>query len=264
MHSNVVSIREQDGSVVQLETYETLPSTARLAKQYAKEGYPDRYAVFSERQIRSSVTGGKTSEVETEYGMFMSLILRPSFFPSQAALLGAMTATAAAIGLQEHTEKRIGLGWVSDIYCEGVKIGGCTLEGKLDNFTTYEYVIVNFAVRLDSNNFPPMLTDMVRKVFESENTSISMIIARSILSKFLYFYSSFKTQRTFMDLYNEKFILRGKKIRYGNESKKKSCKVLGVDSESGALIVSMKNGDVLHVTSPQHVVIPRHIKTKEK
>ena len=76
MSIKTVSIREQDGSVVQLEIYEKLPSVARLAKKYAEAGYPDRYAVFSERQTRSGMTGGKASESETEYGMFLSLILR--------------------------------------------------------------------------------------------------------------------------------------------------------------------------------------------
>ena len=263
MSSGTVSIREQDGSVVQLEIYETLPSVARLAKKYAEKGYPDRYAVFSERQMRSALTGSKLNESETEYGMFLSLILRPSIFPSQAALLGAMTATAMAQGLQEHTTKNLGIGWVSDIYCDGVKIGASSLEGKLDNFTTYEYIIVNFAAKLDSENFPPMLADMVRKVFESENTSISMIIARSILSKFLAFYSTFKTNNSFMDKYNELFVLRGQRIRHGVDQKKKLCKVLGVDMETGALIIATRSGDVKTVTSPTQVTIPKRIRLKK-
>jgi hypothetical protein len=42
--------------------------------------------------------------------------------------------------------KEIGIGWISDIFCDGVKIGGATIEGKLESRTSYEYLILSFAV----------------------------------------------------------------------------------------------------------------------
>jgi hypothetical protein len=41
-------MRASDGSVVKLECHNALPSTAKLAREYAKRGYPDRYVVFAE------------------------------------------------------------------------------------------------------------------------------------------------------------------------------------------------------------------------
>ena len=79
-----VSIRESDGNILKLEIHDELQSTAELAKKYALEGYPDRYVVFTHRQQRSSLTGGKVGDTAYEEGVFMSMILRPSIFPSQA------------------------------------------------------------------------------------------------------------------------------------------------------------------------------------
>lgn len=265
---NVISIRESDGNIVKLEIHDELHSTTRLAREYARAGYPDRYAVFSRRQMSRSLTGGDAKDEKIKdgdnyvEGMFLSLILRPSFFPSQAATLGAMTAVSLISALEEHTECSLGLGWVSDLFCEGEKIGSTSIEGKLDSFTAYEYIIVTFAVRLSKESFPPRLTDMIKQVFESENTSISMIIARNVLSKFFRYYPYLKSSNKFMDEYKNKFILRGKRIKLTAGEKKESCKVLGVDTATSALIVEASDGRVIHVTTPNSVTLPKRIRGK--
>ena len=108
------------------------------------------------------------------------------------------------------------------------------------------------------------LTDMIKKVFESENTSISMIIARNVLSKFFRYYPTIKSSAKFMDIYKNKFILRGKRIKYESGQRRESCKVLGVDAASGALIVEVAGGGVRHITSPTTVTIPKKIKLKRQ
>ena len=264
VEKKIVSIRESDGNIVKLELHDELASTTALAREYAHAGYPDRYAVFATRQNKSPLTGAKAGEDGTECGMFLSIILRPSFFPSQASTLGALTAVSLITALEEHTERRLGLGWVSDLYCEGEKIGSCSTEGMLDSHTAYEYIIVTFAVRLNRDAFPPRLTDMIKKVFESENTSIEMIIARNVLSKFFRYYPTIKSSAKFMDIYKNKFILRGKRIKYNALGTREGCKVLGVDATTGALIVELRGGKIRTITSPTMVTIPKKIRLKRQ
>jgi BirA family biotin operon repressor/biotin-[acetyl-CoA-carboxylase] ligase len=224
--------------------------------------------VFSRRQRSRSLTGGDSNDEKIKdgdgyvEGMFLSLILRPSFFPSQAATLGAMTAVSLITALEEHTEASLGLGWVSDIFCEGEKIGATSIEGKLDSFTAYEYIIVTFAVRLSKDSFPPRLTDMIKQVFESENTSISMIIARNVLSKFFRYYPYLKSSSKYMDEYKNRFLLRGKRIKLTLGDRRESCKVLGIDSATSALIVESKDGETISVTTPNSVTLPKKLRVK--
>lgn len=259
---SIVTYRETDGGIINFEAHTSLKSTLELARYYAAEkNYPDRYVVYSDRRRRVK-TANSEVEIETESGIFMSCILRPSIFPSQAAFLNAMSAAATAVALEEHTDAQIGIGWVSDIYCDGVKIGGVSIEGKLDNFTTYEYIIVTFTLKTNKESFPPRLTDMIRKVFESENTSVNMIIARNILSKFFKFYANLKTPSKFMNEYAHKFALRGNKVKYFRDDKWHAHKVLGVDSRTGALIIDNGIKPDIHVTSPTLISTPKKIKTK--
>ena len=101
---NKVSMRASDDSIVTLECHDRLASTAKLAREYAANGYPDRYAVVSEFDDERGAD---------KRGIYLSCILRPSFFPSQAPLLTALAAVSFVTALEEHTQKRLGIGWVS-------------------------------------------------------------------------------------------------------------------------------------------------------
>lgn len=244
-------VRMTDGNIIKLEYHKSLPSISALARKYAREGYPDRYVVLAEEK-----EGTQSS------GIYMSLILRPSIFPSQAVFVGPLAAVSATLALGEHTSKNIAIGWVSDIFCDGELIGDISAEGKLDSFTSYEYLIINFSIRLEKDSFPPRLTDMVRQVFESENASIPMIIAKNILSKFFSLYPFLKSPQKIMSSYDRLFALRGEKIKCNIEGSQKTCKVLGVDNATCALVVELRDGRTEKVTTPVGVTVPKRLKKK--
>ena len=253
--SGVISMRASDNSVVRLECHKRVESCAAIAREYAMQGYTDRFAVISEYDDKN---GGESR------GIYMSLLLRPSFFPSQAGLLSSLATVALIKALEEHTTSRLGIGWVSNIYCEGRQIGGVTIEGKLDNFTTYEYIIVNFSAKLPNDDFPPRLTDLVRKVFESDNNSITTIIAKNILNKFFPLYTNMKNSSKFMQTYHQKFILSGVKLKLIENGKKTTCKVLNIRLEDCALLVEAKDKSIQTITTPNSVIIPKTVKLSKR
>lgn len=263
--NNVSSLRMPDGNVVQLEYHDILPSTVDLARKYAQSGYPDRYAVYTEHLVSVPQSDLFPRIEEGDRGVYLSCILRPSIFPSQAGFLGVAAGVGLLTALEGHTSKELGIGWVGDIYCEGKKIGGATIEGKLDAFMSYEYIIVSFAVRLDEHSFSPLLGDMIRKVFESENVSIPMIIAKNILTSFLHLYANLKTPSKFMDTYLQKFALRGTHIRYrAADGKYRRCKILGVEKRDASLLAEGRHGELLRLQNRALVRIPRRIKRSRR
>ncbi len=252
---NTISMRATDGSIVKMECHTRLDSAAELARKYAKEGYPDRYAVVCEYE---NLRDGDSR------GLYISCILRPSIFPSQAGLLSSLAAVAFATGLEEHTKKKIGIGWVSNIYCDGKMIGSATIEGKLDNYTTYEYIIVNFAAKLSTEDFPPRISDLVKKVFEDDNNSVATIIAKTVLNKFFPFYSNMRNHMKFMNTYRQKFLLYGIKIKLLNGTRRESCKVAGINTDYCTLLVEKKNGEIEEIKTPARVIIPKNVKLQKK
>ena len=195
-----VIMRTQQGKILHLECHDSLPSTHELARFYASSGYVDGYVVFANSQTKFNSLGKPLADAESEDGVYLSCILRPSIFASQAGFLGALSTVAMVSALEEHTQKSLGIGYVSDVYCEGKRIGKSVVEGKLDSFSAFEYIIVSFYVKLTNENFPPRLSDLVKKVFESENTSIPLIIAKNILENFFALYPKrLKTPERFMN-----------------------------------------------------------------
>ena len=252
---STTSIRSSDGSIVTIECHDRLESTVRLAREYARNGYPDRYAVVSEYD---------TEKAEDKRGIFISLILRPSFFPSQAGLLSSLSSVAFVTALEGYTAKRLGIGWVSNVYCEGKAFGGVTIEGKLDSFLAYEYIIVNFSASLSDEDFPPRMTDLIKKVFESNSTTITSIIAQSVLSKFFTLYANMKNTAKFMNVYRKKFVLHGVKIKKIQDGKKTACKVLSVNNSDCSLMVENKDGTVEKIITPASVIIPKSVRLPKK
>ena len=245
-------VRLADGNILHLEYHEHLPSVSAIAKEYAKAGSHDRYVVLAER-----------TDNDTNEGIYMSVILHPSIFPSQAVFVSPAAAVATANALQEHTTRSMGIGWLSDIYCDTSPLGTITVEGKLDNFTSYEYLIINFRLPLEKDKFPPRLTDMIRKVFESESESIAMIIAKNILGKFFSLYTDIKSPQKIMNSYKNLFMQRGVRIKCtigGN--RRTTCKVLGVDNSSCALIVEERDGRITKITTQSGIVFPRRLPKK--
>lgn len=255
----VIPYRASDGNTIRIEYRDSLPSTFELAKQYAESGYPDRYAVFCEKQTAVSSVGEPLSGGDEESGLFLSCILRPSIFPSQIDTVKLISAVALAKGVEEHAMKSIGIGWVSDIYCDGVRIGSASIDEKPDNSTSYEYLIINFYVKLDKKKFPPRLTDRVRKVFEDGNRSIPMIIAKTILDKFFTAYKEIKAPENQVNQYVSKFILNDKKIKYLDGGKKRRARIVGINKENLHLVIETRKGNQIDVSSPSSVILPSKI-----
>ena len=253
---NIMSFRASDGNTIKLEHHESLPSALSLAKEYALAGYPDRYVVFAESQTEESAVGRTVSESSPEKGLYISCILRPSLFRSQAGCLGALSAVALASALEEHTNKKIGIGWVGDIYCDGYKIGCTSIKNKHDNHVSFEYIIVSFMVKLDPRRFPPRLTDMVRQVFDNDNVSISTLMAKTVINKFFSIYREIKNPAKHLNHYTERFVLTGKKIKYIENGKKKSAKIVGINKNTLSLIIETRDGSKIDVPSPSSVIIP--------
>lgn len=263
--ARAVVMRTHEGRSLHIECHDSLPSVHNFARSCARLGYPDGYVIFSEEQTAANSLGETLKKQKKERGIYISCILRPSISPSQAGFLGPLSAVACVNALQEQTKAKIGIGWISDIFCNGKKIGKIMMEGKLKDAYSYEYIIVSFTLKTSEDDFPPRLPDLVKKVFERDNTSISLIVAKNILSKFFsLFTQKIKTPEKFMDIYSRNFVLRGIKTTCTHDGKKQNCKILNVDKTNCSLIVEGRGGAIIEILNPRNIFVPNRIKTKRK
>ena len=252
-----------NGTTVKIEYRDFASSTAEIAKEYALLGYPDKYVIFTEHQATTDITETRLKNKSLDKGIFMSILLRPSFLPAQAAILGPLSISTFTQALESYTTKKLGISWVSDIFCDGIKIGGTQIEGKLKDATSYDYIIVTFAVRIDEANFPPRLKDSVKRIFEKSNLSNSMMMAKTVLDKFFIEYSNFQSEKH-LKYYVRKFALNGAKIKYVDNGKLRYGTVIGLNKETLELIVESRRGAKINISKPSAVIIPSRIKIRKK
>lgn len=258
------TVKVGNGTTVKIEYRDFASSTAALAKEYAVQGYPDKYAIFTEHQATTEITGTKLPEGELERGIFISLILRPSFFLSQAASLGTMSVVALTQALESYTAKSLGIGWVSDIFCDGIKIGGTQIEGKIKDVNSFDYIIVTFAARIDEKNFPPRLKDSVKRIFEKDNPSLAMMMVKTILDKFFLAYSNIKATESHKKYYASKFALLNARVKYIDGDRRKNATVIGIDKETLSLIIATRTNGEIVISKPSSVIIPGRIKINRR
>lgn len=258
------TIKVGNGTAVKIEYRDAIPSTALLAKEYAMQGYPDRYAIFTERQSDGRLTGTRTREGRFEKGIFLSVILRPSFFTSQISAIGPISVAALAQAIEGFTDRSIGISWATDLYCNGMRIGGTQIEGKLRDQFSYEYIIVSFGVRIDEKNFPPRLRDMVKKVFEEGNPSVEVMMAKAILECFFNSYLNIKSPEKALEYYERHFILNGAKISCKINGRRLPCRVIGIDPQTHTLNVRLSRSKTAQISKPSDVYVPKRLRLKSK
>jgi hypothetical protein len=94
-------------------------------------------------------------------------------------------------------------------------------------------------------------------VFDDENPSFSMLVARTVLNKFFTAYVDIKNPAKHMDYYKQKFCYYGKRIKYFADGKKHTGKIVDVDKKNCMLEVQGADGKNLYITSPSSIIIPQ-------
>ena len=79
------------------------------------------------------------------------------------------------------------------------------------------------------------------------------------MNKFFGVYRELKNPAKHINTYVSRSVLMDKKIKYLDDGKKKTCRVVGINRESLAIIVEAKDGTRHEITSPSGVVIPNKI-----
>ena len=65
-----------------------------------------------------------------------------------------------------------------------------------------------------------------------------------------------------MEIYKRNFILAGLNTKYFEGSKKKKCRIVGVNSADGRLIVENRKGETINIAGAKSIIIPEKIKLR--
>ena len=223
-----------------IRAYRSVKSTNDIAAQMAQGGEPEGTIVTAETQTRGRGRLGRVWHSPPGCGIYVSIILRPSFKPELAPGLAIMTALALAEAMTNFTEHDVKVKWPNDILIGGRKAAGILTELSAEK-SKVEYVVVGVGINVNhrSEDFPPELQKIATSLRIANRRKASRI---SLLKKFLAnFEKEYRRYQKGQLAASRKRVLRfssllgeNVELRFGNKTV--SGRVVDIDV-TGALII---------------------------
>ena len=225
-----------------LYIYDTLDSTNNRAKQLALENAPHGTTVIAMQQTAGKGRLGRSFFSPRE-GIYLSIIIKPTFDLSKSVLVTAAAAVAVAQAIESVCGRQAQIKWVNDVYLDGKKIGGTLTEGISDFETGHiESLVIGIGVNTSVKDFPDELRDTVGAVDGDYSRSA---LAAEIISRMLNFAENIES-REFIQDYRKRSMVIGKNVTvykgvYSVAPEKElegmPAKVLGIDDDGGLEVI---------------------------
>ena len=91
-----LTIRTQGDREISIEKYRELPFTNDVLKSFARTGAPEGKVIIADRQTSPHGTLDKKHFKDDNSGLYMSILLRPTFGVKRSLMLTSMAAVAVA------------------------------------------------------------------------------------------------------------------------------------------------------------------------
>ena len=199
-----------------MEVHEAIDSTNTRAKELAQAGAPHGTLVVAEEQTRGRGRLGRSWESPRGTGIWMSLILRPSFSPQFASRITVMAALAAVNAIDNITGLKASIKWPNDIIINSKKVCGILTEMQADP-DLIEYAVLGMGINVNTEAFPPELENTAASLYLESGAKVDRcLLTARIVYWFEKIYDSYEATGDFTGIlneYREKCITLGRRVR---------------------------------------------------
>ena len=237
--------------------YTSVKSTNDLAATMAENGAPEGTIITAEQQTQGRGRLGRTWHSPERTGIYVSVILRPSFTPDKAPGLSLMTALALAETLSRFCPREVTIKWPNDLLIGGRKAAGILTElsaerGKIN------HVVVGIGINVNqrAEDFPLDLRDSATSV---RRVTKKVVNRAELLRDFLYRFeqeylqylkSGLRPSRKRLRRYSA---LLGHRVRLLSASQELEGKAVDIDPD-GALVLEY-NGARVRISAGEVSVV---------
>ena len=174
--------------------YESLDSTNKKAKELAEAGCPNGTIVTASEQLAGVGRRGRSWTSEKDQGIYMSIVLRPTFDADKASMVTLVTALAVAKAI-EALGKDCGvhpfIKWPNDIVIRGKKVCGILTEMTMKE-NQIGYIIVGIGINIHNQEFPKEIAHMASSLELEFGTGVARErMTELVLVAFEHYYKLF-------------------------------------------------------------------------
>ena len=224
----------RDGSRFEIETHRTVTSTNTLLKEQAEKGAPEGKIVIASEQTGGKGRLGRSFYSPLGTGVYTSILLRPTFSPSQSLCI----TTAAAVAVAEAIERVAGaeprIKWVNDIYVRGKKVCGILTEAAFDmERNLLRHAVLGIGINLvePEGGYPSDIAAVAAPVFTRAEYSPQKRdeLLACLVERFWGYYENL-TGKEFLKGYQSRSMLDGMEVNVIGSAIRPAV-ALGVDDE---------------------------------
>lgn len=220
-----------------------VPSLIEMAQAGQGGGYV-RYCATEENTVNASDAPG----------MALRILIRPTMHARHAGQLAALTAVAVARAIERHSNMKISIRWVNDLYSGTHKIGAVLTNAQVNTAGYYEYAVIRISLAVAPEDFPPRLGDVVRRVFRNEDVSLVANLSESIAEEFFTLYDSEEAHAEYMADYRKRLTAIGRRVKVLTGQRYERGRVTDID-DNACLVVRLRHGRTFLVSSRSEIVL---------
>lgn len=220
---------------------EEVTSTNDELDLLAKNGENEILVMLTESQTGGKGRMGRSFHSPKGSGIYMSVLLRPSFLPEDCNLLTPMTAVAAVRAIDEVLSVKTDIKWVNDICCRGRKIAGILTKAAFSSADKTDYVIVGIGINLTEpeGGFHEDIKDIAGALKSEVSLSERDRLVGVFLREFISYYNCMPSV-TFSDEYRKRLLWVGEIITVREKDKTYTATEIGVDERLRLKILTEK------------------------
>lgn len=236
-----------------IELHDTIGSTNARAKELALESAPHGTLVAAEEQASGRGRLGRSWVSPPGMGIWMSLILRPSFLPQFAPRITVLAAMAVAQAIRSATGLQAGIKWPNDIIINGKKACGILTEMQADP-DLIEFIVVGIGINVNTprDAFPAELMDSATSLAIESGAKLDRNhLLAELLGAFEALYDRFEKSGNFADIladYKEQCITLNRRVRVFSRTEEFEGTAVDL-TDSCELMVRLDDGSMRTVLS---------------
>jgi len=221
--------------------YEIVNSIMDIAFNLAMDSSPEGTVVCAESQHRGRGRLGRGWFSPKSKGIYLSIVLRPTFEPSQTPKLTLLAAVAVAEAIRENTGINCQIKWPNDILVNEKKLGGILTELNAEMDRT-KFVILGIGINVNTKkaSLPPKATSLKE---EKKETVSRVELTREILKQIDSFYSLFQKEgfSPIVKKWKHLSSTLGKRVKVTSQNKQVEGEALDIDKD-GSLLIRKDSG----------------------
>jgi len=128
--------------------YESVPSTQPVAHKLAQNGASHGTVVIANEQTEARGRMDRPWYANTDKGMWLSIVIRPTIPPYIAPQLTLLTATVLAEVLADEVGVQAQIKWPNDLLINGKKVAGILTEMQAEQ-DQIQYVIIGIGLNVN-------------------------------------------------------------------------------------------------------------------